>query len=308
MYYVPVPTRMKDESESKCSYVCLGIFLSLVIISVGLFCVENLEIETLTGFFQEQTKTTQEKGEIQEAFENYVQKFGKEYSSDKELKRKFEIFSKNYRKIMKHNEEENSYTMGINQFSDMSEEEFSEYLGTFIPDKQENVTYFDQTNPITDDIDWVAKGKVSAVKNQGQCGSCWAFASIGTVESFHAIKFNQDASNMDLYSEQELVDCSSSFGNQGCNGGWMTKAYKYIIQNGISTSAHYKYVGVVQKCQKTYKDYIIAGYISVPQQNSLQLLQALNTQPLSIAVAAEAWQFYVKGVMTDTDCTGGINH
>lgn len=84
---------------------------------------------------------------------------------------------------------------------------------------------------INGDIDWTTSGKVSEIKNQGRCGSCWAFSATGSIESAYLIAKNSTP----LISEQQLVDCSRAYGNMGCNGGWMDSAFKYIAEHGITT-------------------------------------------------------------------------
>lgn len=120
--------------------------------------------------------------------------------------------------------------MGINQFSGMTDEEFAK---TMLTPKPYNPEWekVDLTLKITDDviIDWTTKGAVSPVKNQGNCGSCWAFSATGQSESAALMK-----GKVYSLSEQQLVDCSSKYGNQGCNGGYNNKAMEYIKDNGIA--------------------------------------------------------------------------
>jgi len=125
--------------------------------------------------------------------------------------------------------------MGINQFTDITQEEFvAQYLTLKVNRKAENERpMLGMTQEGLQDTNWVAAGKVTPVKNQGQCGSCWAFSAIGAVESAVLVAGRAQQ----LFSEQQLVDCSRSYGNAGCSGGWMDSAFKYIIDNGIATSS-----------------------------------------------------------------------
>lgn len=100
------------------------------------------------------------------------------------------------------------------------------------------------TDNLPAEVDWSAKGGVTGIKNQGQCGSCWAFSSTGSLEGAF-FKFNE---HLVSFSEQQLVDCSTAYGNEGCNGGWMNASFFYVIDNGITFENKYPYRGVGGKC------------------------------------------------------------
>jgi len=105
----------------------------------------------------------------------------------------------------------------MNEFGDLTQEEFGElYLSKFEANEIKDIHVFDTTNLPTS-VDWTTKGAVTAVKNQGQCGSCWSFSTTGSVEGLHFLEGNTLVS----LSEQQLMDCSTSFGNKGCDGGLM---------------------------------------------------------------------------------------
>lgn len=127
-------------------------------------------------------------------------------------------------------------------FTDMTQEEFeAQFLGLEVGPREAAFNDFENyENSNADDIDWTKKGEpFNVVKNQGACGSCWAFSAVGGMEGINAIKF---AGKKDQFSEQMLVDCSTSYGNHGCNGGLMTYAYKFVIDNGIKLEGEYPYV------------------------------------------------------------------
>lgn len=149
------------------------------------------------------------------------------------------------------------------------------------------------------DIDWQAQGKVSVVKNQGQCGSCWAFSATGAIESGLLL-----AGKNDLASEQQLVDCSRSYGNQGCSGGWMDSAFQYAIDHGITTQGLYPYVARNQACAKDGGEIKVNGFVDVPGCDNLA--NALSARPVSVAVDAGQWSLYKGGVLSS--CTTNVNH
>jgi hypothetical protein len=183
-------------------------------------------------------------------FESWLRMHGKDYGGsvlegDKE--HRFRVFTDNLLYVKAHNEKKNStYSLGLNQFADMSNQEFrAKYTGTKI-DKNRRLKrtsaaasapfrYADVEAP--DSIDWRQKGAVSSVKDQGSCGSCWAFATIGAMEGINAIKTGQLLS----LSVQELIDCDRNY-NQGCDGGFMDYAFEFIVVNGgIDTETDYPY-------------------------------------------------------------------
>ena len=174
-------------------------------------------------------------------FHSFKDNFNKEYHSIQEREYRFQIFQQNLKKIQKWSQTK-TFSVGINQFSDLTWEEFtSSYLMTPI----KNTLNKSATKTSNDEIDWREKGIVSEVKDQGMCGSCWAFSTTGSMEAFLA----QKDGNLTEFSEQQLVDCSRDYGNYGCNGGLMSQAYDYIAKSGLETEADYPYRARDQKCK-----------------------------------------------------------
>ena len=217
-------------------------------------------------------------------------------------------YEDNLKFIEDHNTKNTSYEVGINEFMNRSyvngsTNESSHYIQT---DHSMINVLSDKTVP--KEIDWVKKGAVSSVKNQLECGSCWAFSAVGAVEGSWSLKHHQ------LYnlSEQELVDCSSYLGNQGCNGGSMDNAFKYIIQNGLCSNGSYPYNGVGDQCknQTCTKMVHIDKYYDVPPNNEKQLEKAVAKQPVSVAIQAnqQSFQLYKKGIYSDPDCGDQLDH
>ena len=140
---------------------------------------------------------------------------------------------------------------------------------------------------------------VSGVKNQGQCGSCWAFSATGVMESW-ARKKGQSVN----LSEQQLVDCSKSYGNHGCNGGWPSSALKYVIAKGIASQSEYPYTARDGSCRKDGGSFRISGQSSASGCSGLQ--NAIQSGPVSVTVDANNWSSYRSGVFSN--CGKSIDH
>lgn len=157
-------------------------------------------------------------------------------------------------------------------------------------------------------IDWAAQGKVQKVKDQKNCGSCWAFSAVGALESAYAIFKTVDVPNL---SEQELVDCSNPYGNQGCNGGLMNLAFDYVLDNKLNTENDYPYKGRNQGCDDSKKGHGAYGLkkcVKV-EPNVQGLINALTQQPISVAMTVEySFMFYDSGVLDPWFCDDEVDH
>jgi cathepsin L len=249
--------------------------------------------------------------ELNEEWEAYKSTHSKVYSADEELMRRL-IWEQNLQHIQKHNLEfdrgVHSYTLGMNQFGDMTFTEFkTKYLSPMPSSEPEGSLYLAPSNvgALPDEVDWRTKGYVTGIKDQKQCGSCWAFSTTGSLEGQHFKK----TGNLVSLSEQNLVDCSGKFGNMGCNGGLMDNAFKYIKANkGIDTEACYPYKARDQKC--TFKSSCIgatvSGFVDIPSKNESALQQAVATVgPISVAIDAghNSFQLYKSGVYDEPHCS-----
>jgi len=186
---------------------------------------------------------------------------------------------------------------------DLSFEEFAALKTGYVQAQSGDVQYILGHESQAESIDWVQKGAVTHVKNQGQCGSCWAFSTIGALEGLHAVK----TGDLMEFSEQALVDCSKN-GNMGCNGGLMDNAFTYVSENGIPTESDYPYTGRDGQCNRYESAFTVSGFTDVPQNSPQQMKAALNNQPVSVAVAVNnKFQFYSSGVF-NKKCGDQINH
>lgn len=185
--------------------------------------------------------------QVDSAFYDYVAEYRKSYGTKEEFQFRFEQFKRTLLDIQEHNSQNADYQLGLNEFSDWTPQEYKRLLGG-VPEisSGENDVYAHlDYSAINGPIDWRAQGKVNAVKNQGSCGSCWAFSATSTVESKHAIRTGA----LLQLSEQQLVDCSHS-SNNGCNGGMYDRAWKDVkSMGGQEKSADYPYTGKDGSCK-----------------------------------------------------------
>lgn len=241
----------------------------------------------------------------------------KEYNELDEEGIRRAIWDKNMRMIEAHNQEAelgmHSYTLAMNHLGDMTSEEVAEKMtGLLIPlntERSFTMALDEKVHNIPKSVDYRKKGMVTSVKNQGSCGSCWAFSSAGALEGQLAKKTGQ---LLDL-SPQNLVDCVTE--NDGCGGGYMTNAFSYVQQNGgIDSEDAYPYVGQDQPCRYNSSGMAAQckGYKEVPVGNEHALAVALfKVGPVSVGIDATlpSFQFYQKGVYYDPTCNAeDINH
>eukprot|EP00003_Mantamonas_plastica_P019629 TRINITY_DN3193_c0_g2_i1.p1 TRINITY_DN3193_c0_g2~~TRINITY_DN3193_c0_g2_i1.p1 ORF type:complete len:194 (+),score=55.12 TRINITY_DN3193_c0_g2_i1:1-582(+) len=173
---------------------------------------------------------TSEQEELEKiTFNEWMHNHGKTYASDGEFQARFAIFRENLEKIETHNAQESkTFEMGLNQYSDMT---WNEFRAAYLLNSPQNCSATNEpgfelvsNNPegIPRSVDWRQKGVVTPVKNQGNCGSCWTFSTTGAMESHHALKTGHLLS----LSEQQLVDCAQAFKNNGCDGGLPSQAFE----------------------------------------------------------------------------------
>ncbi|XP_024969380.1 low-temperature-induced cysteine proteinase-like [Cynara cardunculus var. scolymus] len=254
--------------------------------------------------------------EVNAMYESWLLKHGKTYNALGEKDRRFQIFKDNLRFIDDHNSGDHTYKLGLNKFADLTNEEYrSTYTGIKTIDakrKQPKVKSdryaLRSGEALPESVDWREKGAITGVKDQGSCGSCWAFSTTGSVEGINQIV----TGDLISVSEQELVDCDTSY-NEGCNGGLMDYAFEFIINNGgIDTEEDYPYTGRDGKCdtyRKNAKVVSIDGYEDVPVNDESALQKAVANQPIAVAIEAGGrdFQFYTSGIFTG-QCGTALDH
>jgi hypothetical protein len=244
-----------------------------------------------------------------ESFIRFIKDHNKEYKSDTEFMERFGIFKSNLQIIHEKNLESNGGALfAVNKFADLSPEEFAElYLMKDLPPYAPNATFLEVPTPAAPlaTFNWEDKGATTAIKDQKQCGSCWAFSVTENVESVHFIA----SSSLPILAPQQLVDCNKA--NYGCSGGWPYVAMQYLTQcGGQDTEASYPYRAIDQTC--AFKPASIAakinGYKQLPKSYTSIMNALPTTSPFSICVDASSWQFYSSGVMTPSQCGTDVDH
>jgi len=254
--------------------------------------------------------------ELSTKFQSWKSLHSKSYRTVVDEARALNAFISNEKIITEHNAKGLSYTLGHNEFSDLTWEEFKlNYMAggnplfTNTPKRNPmRVHIKEQGLDIPDSVDWTTKGAVTPVKNQGQCGSCWAFSTTGSVEGAYSIASGKLVS----LSEEDLVECDHN-GDQGCNGGLMDHAFEWIEKNGICLEKDYPYSsggGETGTCKSGCSAAVtVTGFTDVAKDEDA-LKSAVAKQPVSIAIEADksAFQLYKSGVLDNSACGTQLDH
>jgi C1A family cysteine protease len=248
-------------------------------------------------------------------FEAWKTQFVKQYATVEGESAAMRAFTANDAIINEHNGKGLSYTLGHNKFSDLTWEEFhAKHMGSLFlnrPPKNMMRKHLKLGDTVADAVDWVTAGAVTPVKDQAQCGSCWAFSTTGSVEGAFQIANKQLLS----FSEEDLVQCDHN-GDQGCNGGLMDNAFEWIETNGLALESDYPYTsgsgttGSCDSAKSAKKAVTISSFKDVPTGDEDALKSAVAQQPVSVAIEADksAFQLYKSGVLDSSSCGTNLDH
>ena len=245
--------------------------------------------------------------QLSSKFMEFITRHSKSYGTVEEFEYRKALFAITEDAIQAINSNEaHTWVAGHNKFSDWSHEEFSQMHG-YVPETHvySEPTIFPETN--ADSVNWVTAGATTPVKDQGQCGSCWAFSSTGALEGSHYLKSGKLVS----FAEQQLVDCVKTC--FGCGGGNQALAFRYLKSNNAYLEANYPYKAVNQNCAYTASAAScvkVASYTTVTGSNVAQMKAALAQQPLSVSIEADTavFQTYTSGILNSTACGTTLDH
>jgi cathepsin F len=254
------------------------------------------------------------------AFQRFIKKYNKKYDSMNEYLARFQAFRQNLNKLAENGPQ--TYKTGITKFADMTQQEFAKtYLNlnfNAFALLNLNPVKVKVTNAAPDAFDWRDKNVVSAVKDQGSCGSCWAFSTIANLEGLYAL----EKGVVKTFSEQLLVDCDTL--DSGCNGGLMELSFEWLKDNGgFMYESDYPYTGKQQTCKQDSSKFVdmkVTGYVKLGDGGAEEFSPVdegemkeflYQTGPLAIALNATPLQLYFGGIVDLASwlCpTSGINH
>ena len=254
--------------------------------------------------------------DVPPSFDSFIERYSKEYHTIQEYFRRKDIYQWNVAEVERHNsaysEGDVSYWLEMNAYGDFTDGEYYHGFRPLLkaegpPRGEEDGIHQPPEAELPSSFDWSISDAVTPIKNQGNCGSCWAFSTTGALEGLNYV-VNKDSTPL---SEQQLVDCSKL--NSGCGGGYMPLAFQYAATTGICSEKDYPYVsgdGSSEKCISCDPVFTPGGCKRVQPSNETALQHAVYRQPVSIALEASSvpFRFYSGGVLDDARCGKSLNH
>lgn len=251
---------------------------------------------------------------VETEFQDFISTYRKSYVNSETYDQRLSVFKTNLATIERMNLENPLATYAVNEFADQTVAEFEAILG-YTPQQRTKNYRNTRGTPTVNDVDWTADKETTPVKDQKSCGSCWAFSAVEALESAYAIANNLSGDDIPTLSEQQMVDCvnekahpEKAYESAGCEGGWMDDAFDYTITNALCTEEEYAYTAKEGICQesKCSLDLGVSTVVDIPEGDSNALLEALETEPVAIAVDASSWMFYSSGIHKSS--TTNLNH
>jgi len=246
---------------------------------------------------------------VETEFQQFLGEYGRNYFSEHEYAMRLQVFRENYQTIQRVNSEGRSYTLGVNKFADWTNQEYKNYL-TYRESDKTGVEYATLKGQFDDEVDWRDSPTLNPIQDQGSCGSCYAFAALAGIE--HETYYFKPS--LQKYSEQQIVDCSRDYGNEGCNGGLMTNVYEYLRDFPICIEQEYPYIGKESdSCAESScvtVDDVIRKYAQIPENSAdaLKEIATYSVPAIGIDAGSKEFQMYRSGVFDFEECTTNLNH
>lgn len=285
-------------AANKTCLLCRGVVMEQPEKSLAFFLQDGLE------------------SKLQVTFDNWAKTHNKVYASESEKARRLKNFAASWLKVLQHNARKATYQLGLTSFADWSDEEFASFIGGKTKHREcWSAANKDATVAVKEDFadleiphsrDWRAEGIVSPVKNQGRCGSCWAFSAVGALEAHYKKKHGKGL----LLSEQQLLDCSYGYGNFGCEGGFPARAFEYVRKaGGLDESRDYPYEMVSNgsetcRFKKPESAIQIERVVNITESSESELEKALAyAGPVTVAfLVPPDFRLYAGGVYSTETC------
>ena len=243
-------------------------------------------------------------------FVDHINKFNKSYLTMEEFEARHILFAYADEIVESHNASNSTFTLAHNHFSTMTEQEKANTRGRLPSPTTARKTVTLPTADLPSSVDWRDQGAVNAIKDQGQCGSCWAFSAVCALEASHW----KATGDLLSFAEQQLVDCAGfRYGNLGCNGGLQQNAFKYYESHNAILESDYKYTAKDGSCQYDSLSQTaveVSDYTMVTADSASQTKAAVAQQPISVSIEADkaVFQLYSTGVFDSSRCGTNLDH